>query len=317
MRTVDQILRSAGREADRYRWRNSFHSGLLKEFRTNPHAEDEIARILPLPSLQKIIALAKLIEHEPGYLPASMALLLQCRRHGVFDYDRPHSHSDAQNQVIPKTIVQFWDNPDIPPDIARLMQSWGRCEVFEHRIFNDQSALAFIEAHCTARVLKAFRMANHPAMRSDIFRLAYLAVRGGVYVDADDLCRHDLGPILTPGFDLILMQENLASIGNNFIAAAPGHPCIEFILSTIIDLVLEKQGNNVWFLTGPGALSSGFCRYYRPQLGRARLPAGVRVVSVFQLYDFISPHIPCRHKSDERHWNSERVRSRSLFRRVA
>jgi mannosyltransferase OCH1-like enzyme len=246
-----------------------------------------------------------------------MALLIQCRRHGVFDDDRPHSPPYAQNQIIPKTIVQFWNNPDIPPDIARLIQSWGRCEGFEHLILNDQSAMVFIEAHCTVRVLKAFRMANHPAMRSDIFRLAYLAVRGGVYADADDLCRHDIGPILTPGFDLILMQENLASIGNNFIAAAPGHPCIDFILSTIVDLVLEKQGNNVWFLTGPGALSMGFCRFYRQQLGRARLPAGVRVVSVFQLYAFVSPHIPCRHKSDERHWNSERVRSRSLFRRVA
>ena len=62
--------------------------------------------------------------------------------------------------------------------------------------------------------------------------------------------------------------------------------------------MLEKQDNNGSFLTGPGALSMGFCRYYRQQLGRARLPAGVRVISVFQLYDFISPHIPCRPKSD-------------------
>ena len=313
MRKFNQTLKRNGREADRYKWRNHFFAGLLKEFRTNPHAEQRLAEILPLPSLQKIIALAKLIESEPEYLPASMGLLLQCRRHGVFDYERPSAHA----QPIPKTIVQFWDSPDIPDDIARLMKSWDRCEGFEHRIFNDHTALAFIEDHCTAKVLKAFRMANHPAMRSDIFRLAYLAVSGGVYVDADDLCRHDIGELLSPGFELILMQENLASIGNSFIAAVPGHPCVEFILSMIVDWLLEKQGNNVWFLTGPGALSSGFCRYYRQQLGRARLPAGVRVVTVYSLYAFISPHIPCRHKNDERHWNSERVRSRSLFRRVA
>ena len=90
-------------------------------------------RFTLLPSLQKIIALAKLIEHEPGYFPASMGLLIQCRRHGVFDYDRPNEHA----QPIPKTIVQFWDSPDIPPDIARLMESWGRCEGFEHQIFAD------------------------------------------------------------------------------------------------------------------------------------------------------------------------------------
>jgi len=218
MRPFDQSLHSAGREDDRYRWRNSFHSGLLKEFRANPYAEEKIARILPLPSLQKIIALAKLIEHEPGYLPASMALLIQCRRHGV--PERTGFHRGA--------------------------------------------------LHCTST--QSVPMANHPAMRSDIFRLAYLAVRGGVYVDADDLCRHDIGPILAPGFDLIPMREKLASIGDNFTAAAPGHPCIDFILSTIVDLVLERQGNKIWFLTGPGALSMGFCRYYRQQLDRAGHP---------------------------------------------
>jgi len=313
MYRVDQLLKRNGSEDARYKWRNSFHAGFLKEFNSNPHAEKRLVEILQLPSLQKIISLAKLIDHEPGYLPASMGLLLQCRRHGVFEYDRPNE----QAQPIPKTIVQFWDSPDIPDDIARLMQSWDRCAGFEHRIFNDQTALAFIEEHCTARTLKAFRMANHPAMRSDIFRLAYLAVSGGVYVDADDLCRHDIGELLSPGFELILMQENLASIGNNFIAAAPGQSCIESILSMVVDWVLEKQGNNIWFLTGPGALSSGFCCHYRQQLGRARLPAGIRVMTVYSLYHFISPHLPCRHKNDERHWHSERARNRSLFRRVA
>ena len=320
MRKVDQILKRHGREAARHKWRNSFHAGLVREFRTNPHAERKLTEILHLPSLQKIIAFAKLIEHEPGYLPASMALLIECRRHGVFDYDRPHpahNHSLSETQSVPRTIVQFWDSPEIPSDIKRLMRSWDRCTDFEHRVFSDQSAIKFIEEHCTPRVLKAFRMANHPAMRADIFRLVFLSVSGGVYVDADDLCRHDIGKLLAPGFELILMQENLASIGNNFIAAAPRQPCIEFILSTIVDLVLEKQGNNVWFLTGPGALSSGFCRFYRKQLGRARLPAGVRVISVHQLYHFISPHIPCQHKTDERHWSSEQARSQSLFRRIA
>jgi hypothetical protein len=87
----------------------------------------------------------------------------------------------------------------------------------------------------------------------------YLAVSGGVYVDADDLCRHAIGPLLT----------------------------------------------------------TRFYRYGRQQLGRVRLPAGIRVMTEYRLYDFISPHIPYRHKYDERHWNSEQSRSRSLFRRVA
>jgi len=90
-------------------------------------------RFTLLPSLQKIIALAKLIEHEPGVLSSE---------HGIADpvptprgvrLRQPNEHA----QPIPKTIVQFWDSPDIPPDIARLMESWGRCEGFEHQIFAD------------------------------------------------------------------------------------------------------------------------------------------------------------------------------------
>ncbi|MCF7995529.1 MAG: hypothetical protein K9L88_11885 [Chromatiaceae bacterium] len=36
-------------------------------------------------------------------------------------------------------------------------------------------------------------------MRADLFRLAYLAVRGGLYADADDRCRHSLREWLAPG----------------------------------------------------------------------------------------------------------------------
>ncbi|NBS98303.1 MAG: hypothetical protein EBT08_19475, partial [Betaproteobacteria bacterium] len=186
----------------------------------------------------------------------------------------------------------------------------------EYLIFNDKTAEAFIAERCRPHILKAYRMANHPAMRSDLFRLAYLAVCGGIYADADDRCRIDPTPLMPSGFDLIVLQENLGSIGNNFIAAAPAHPWIGFALNALVTMVIEKQGDNIWFLTGPGALSSAFCQFYQTEFKEARLPLGVRVPTVYELNQYISPHIPCSHKQDERNWASQHVRQRSLFRRI-
>jgi mannosyltransferase OCH1-like enzyme/predicted Zn-dependent protease len=312
MHQVDTLLKKEGRVNDRRRWQNSFFADLLQECRTNPHAESALNPILPLTSGAKLAALASHIQQDPGYLPFSIGLLNELRRSGVLAAEQANPSGPA----IPKTFIQFWDKSEIPSDISNLMQSWRDCTDFEYLIFNDRTAEAFIAERCRPHILKAYRMANHPAMRSDLFRLAYLAVCGGIYADADDRCRIDPTPLMPSGFDLIVLQENLGSIGNNFIAAAPAHPWIGFALNALVAMVIEKQGDNIWFLTGPGALSSAFCQFYQTEFKEARLPLGVRVPTVYELNQYISPHIPCSHKQDERNWASQHVRQRSLFRRI-
>jgi len=94
----------------------------------------------------------------------------------------PKSH-----EKIPRRILQFWDQETIPPDVHDCMATWRAIPDFEHVIFDDVRAREFINAECEPRHLEAYDLCNHPAMKSDLFRLAFLYRRGGMYIDADDI----------------------------------------------------------------------------------------------------------------------------------
>ncbi|MFT4602091.1 MAG: mannosyltransferase OCH1-like enzyme [Arenicella sp.] len=91
---------------------------------------------------------------------------------------------------IPKRIVQFWDDFDrLPQDVKQCMDSWKELEKsgFEIQIFDEKAAKEFILANLGSRFGNAFEKCYHPSMKSDYFRYSYIFVKGGFYVDADDV----------------------------------------------------------------------------------------------------------------------------------
>jgi mannosyltransferase OCH1-like enzyme len=99
----------------------------------------------------------------------------------AIDGNIPRSH-----EKMPRRILQFWDQVTIPADIQNCMASWRAIPNFEHVLFDEGRAREFIRMQYDARHLEAYDLCNHPAMKSDLFRLAYLYRHGGVYIDADD-----------------------------------------------------------------------------------------------------------------------------------
>jgi hypothetical protein len=99
--------------------------------------------------------------------------------------------NDRYKQGPPRTIVQFWhDLKELPKDIEECIASWSRWTTsgFTHCLFDERSAKAFIGDALDARHARAFDRCYHPAMQADYFRLCYLLIEGGLYVDADDVC---------------------------------------------------------------------------------------------------------------------------------
>src|SRR5450432_2213901 len=90
----------------------------------------------------------------------------------------------------PRRIVQFWDDlSQLPEDVRECMESWKTLERFgfELQVFDESSARAFIQIHLGPRYEKAFDKCYHPSMKSDYFRYSYIYVKGGFYIDADDV----------------------------------------------------------------------------------------------------------------------------------
>lgn len=102
----------------------------------------------------------------------------------------PPSAAPLDATRTPKRIVQFWDDLGrLPQDVRECMESWRDLERlgFELQLFDETSAREFIRTHLGSRYDNAFCKCYHPSMKSDYFRYAYIFVKGGFYIDADDV----------------------------------------------------------------------------------------------------------------------------------
>ena len=181
--------------------------------------------------------------------------------------------------------MQFWhDLEQLPPDVEECVRSWTVWETsgFEHRLFDERTAGAFIAGSLSARHKRAFERCYHPAMQADYFRLCYVLAEGDFYVDADDVCigtdvswlaedgRLKLQPlcydIATEGMvrpDVFLRTDAydpswIFYFNNNPLIASPGHPVIAHALSQatrLLELAGQDEFPEIQMATGPGNIS--------------------------------------------------------------
>ena len=245
--------------------------------------------------------------------------------------------NDRYAEGIPRIIVQFWhDLRELPKDVEECIGSWSRWTTsgFMHRLFDERSAEAFIGESLDKRHERAFANCYHPAMQADYFRLCYLLVEGGFYVDADDVCVetpiswlfeggrlkvqplcYDItsGAMVDPTTFLNVDAYNpdwIFYFNNNPLIARRGHPIIERALKQATDL-LQIVGDDrlpeIQSTTGPGNLSKSIF-----ELGTT--PGGVESdLVVLKHWDSLAvSRWPLSYRGDARNW---RLSNKQKFRR--
>ena len=118
----------------------------------------------------------------------------RARSNFVRDLVQRSGQSDAVSSDVEtkpsRRIIQFWNDPDrLPSDVRECVESWSKLETqgFERFLFDECWARAFIAQRLGPRCENAYVRCYHPAMQADYFRLCYVFVEGGIYVDADDV----------------------------------------------------------------------------------------------------------------------------------
>ena len=202
-------------------------------------------------------------------------------------------NSSVYNRKIPKRIVQFWDRFDsFPKDVQACTETWTRIEEhgFSRILFDRQRAGEFILNKLGIRYYHAFRKCYHPAMQSDYFRLCYIFVEGGCYVDTDDiydgagidhlfkdgqlkiqpLC-YDKSTNSMVSADLFIKKGAyddswIFYFNNNPLIACSGHPVIERALKEAtfsLERKMESGLPEIQSTTGPGNLSKSIFEIVR------------------------------------------------------
>jgi mannosyltransferase OCH1-like enzyme len=230
--------------------------------------------------------------------------------------------------LMPRTIVQFWhDLQQLPHDIEECVASWTRWEKsgFTHRLFDQHVAKAFIGDSLDARHESAFERCYHPAMQADYFRLCFLLVEGGLYVDADDVCvGADIGWLFEDGrlklqplcYDIASQTMVKPSVflctdaydpswifyfNNNPLIASRGHPVIERALNQATSLLEHASDNElpeIQTTTGPGNLSKSIF-----DIGIAQTRDIQNDLVVLEDWDlFAVSQWPLSYRNDARNW---------------
>jgi predicted Zn-dependent protease len=268
---------------------------ILDEYRIDA---DSLARLRAAnASDDPIAALEALVRDRSDYTAAAIGLLIQLRRKGFLD--RPASRGGGVSH-IPRKIGQYWDD-QIPPDIERLCEEWRTTNPdFIYRRFSKADARGFLEEFGPPGSRKAFDLAIEPAMKADLFRLAYLFHEGGFYADADDRCLKPLDAIAPGNRELVLYQEDFGTVGNNFIGAIPQHPVIAQALADAIEAILRGDHDLLWLATGPGLLTRSLARHLAAG-ARDRIDR-VRVFDRYELHRAIAMHCASSYKQNGQHW---------------
>ena len=227
---------------------------------------------------------------------------------------------------VPKTIVQFWhDLAQLPEDVRECISSWSAWEThgFAHRVFDMTGAGEFICRSLGPNHAHALTRCYHPAMQADYFRLCYLFVEGGLYVDADDVCiasdiaslfdgcRLKVQPLCYDiGSDSMVSPREFLQPGandegwifyfnNNPLIARKEDPVIKRALERATQLlhsVAEGEFPEIQSTTGPGNLSRTIF-----ELGAAS--AIDDRVLVLDNWDSIAvSRWPLSYRSDARNW---------------
>lgn len=186
---------------------------------------------------------------------------------------------------LPKRIVQFWDDLErLPGDVGKCIETWRKAEEqgVERLLFDKHQARDFICRKLGSRHKLAYDKCYHPAMQSDYFRLCYILVEGGCYIDTDDvfdgselqhlfsdgrlriqpLCYDIATNAMVPPSIFTKPGANAASwifyFNNNPLIASSGHPLIDRALVQAT-LSLEQDVTNglpeIQSTTGPGNLT--------------------------------------------------------------
>lgn len=226
---------------------------------------------------------------------------------------------------IPKVIIQYWDNCDsIPSDVLECMRTWKKFanNEIKYILYNKESAKKFIEYNFKQINVKAFDNCIHPAMQADYFRLCYILVKGGVYIDADDICLNDNIDYFFDGeslkiqalcYDLKLEQmintkkaytdkfveERVYYVNNNPLIAPPNNPIIKRALETATENLLKRTDSDFQAISGPGNLVNSIIWFY---LNEKNFYKNIEILTDWD--EKVISKWPLDYRNDMRNWRN-------------
>lgn len=214
----------------------------------------------------------------------------------------------------PVRLVQYWDKPVPPPEVAALIDRWRRAPGLSHRLYDREAALAEVEAKLGPRYAGALARCAVPAMQADYFRYATLFAQGGLWVDTDYAMgwRRLFRPLgrVRAGFVIAREdRENGLVLGNDVLFfRSAGHPLLGHVLEKATRNIESGLERSVWWTTGPQLF-----RDARDNSATAPLFDGLDRVTRRDLRHYLRARDDLAYKATDVDWRAWKKSGRSIF----
>ena len=257
------------------RGRDPFEDGALwkcVDQRLEEGAVDRLPELRPLaelrPAFDQAVFAALCLVPSQGVEAARAALddlgddhrfepfLRMCARAWSAFLAMPRFQSDGGSTEEP-TLIQFWDNPQVPKDVTAAIDTWRALLGPGCRLMDEPAAREFLTRNHGATAARAFDLCPHPAIKADYFRLGYLAVHGGMWIDADEVPQ--------PGFltawrsfarrTVLWFNTCVGHWLNGLIVAPPGCALMQACVRDATDRIHRDPTEHPYYLAGPGLLT--------------------------------------------------------------
>ena len=184
-----------------------------------------------------------------------------------YEYDIDNN-SGVISDSIPKNLVQSYSNiSKLPPKVWSNVLEFA--PGYKHYVFDDANATSFLRHHFRPEVVARFENLTDGEHKADLFRYAFLYIKGGVWLDADVEMRVPMDDIFSKFNNTIYSVKSgqFNSIFQAIIGSPPRTDTMHELVEEIVTREKHLNGHGLpfteWFgehilrKTGQQSLTTG------------------------------------------------------------
>jgi inositol phosphorylceramide mannosyltransferase catalytic subunit len=176
-----------------------------------------------------------------------------------------------KNERIPRIIHQIWIQGEkhMPEEIKKYTETCKQMNPeFSYNMWDLEKIEQLIKVRHGVKMLTLFKSLDKFAQKADMARYCIIYAYGGIYIDADTICKKSLLPLLN--VDMFLSKDYwfyfqlIPKYLNGIFGAIPNHPIFPMLLKEIHNRVItQKKGDNVTYSTGTKLFYDVIQKYFK------------------------------------------------------
>ena len=170
---------------------------------------------------------------------------------------------------IPKQIFQTHKSHEYikqNPDIKNALNSWRRfVPEFGYFFYTNELCENFMKNEMGGEIYDAYIKLPMAVMKADLWRYCVIYKYGGIYADADTVCKYNPNILIRSGALLVIVPENSTHLCNWVFSAPKNSPILKSVIDLSVKRILNvsvfKGEHIIHHLTGPGVFTDGIEAY--------------------------------------------------------